>query len=807
MDTEVAAVSNFRRFWGFSVCLGLLAALLEWLRVDPTFGTSVSVWLFFPLLAVAWRGFWAGIITAVVASTLILLFGRALFLPFDAAVFIGTTAAVGWCCAKGQTSRVIDGVLLSWLIVVPATVLFHLALYRRDLNAGILITTTTLLSQLVPAMLVQWLAFSRRPMVAVEKLFGPRRASRPVHLLVIVRAVVIPMILLPLLVTQYFSITQWLLGQTVLEDRKATLYGELLVGALQGSLASLPFDDNDDNGENLPDRVKSILMDSRIESPAGAMAFEVEWVETATAGPTTAHFLQIDEAPARRSPIDWLMYRRMAFDVESFDTVRPGQKLRVTVPFFREAAEEEQFKIWGLLSALLFLILLEVMYRFAMVRLIDAFDRFGAQIAEWVPGQPLEVIGDTARGKILQVDQYADGVTQLVSDFNDNYRVLSEANAERRKLLARVSAILRSVTEPVIVTNAQLEPLPNFCNNLGRQWAEHLSGSLKATADRLVEPEVTPSQEDDPFVKMFVAAVRGDQSTLDQNLTLEDWEGQPHEFGLSFGLIGSQSGQHIYHHGTNAIDGFVILLTDISKLLIRQWAAGRRTRLESLETVASGVAHEINQPLNIIRVVSRNLLHKAETNALEPSVLQNKLERIDEQVGRVASLVRTMRAFSSSEIHDVAAIDPNGLIRNITTLMSGSLRSIHADMVVNVAKDAHTVLANTNSLGHVFAEITQNSLESLQLLPEGKPRRLSITTRVEGSGWLAVFEDSGGGIPPDVLDRIFEPFFTTKEQAVHTGSGLHEASRIIAGFGGTLVAENTAQGARFTVSLPIKERA
>lgn len=803
MDTETTAVSGLRSFWGLSLCLGVLAAMLEWLRVDPTFGTSVSIWLFFPLLAVVWRGFWAGILTALAAAALMLVFGRAMFLPFDAAVFVGTTAVVGWCCNKGETSRVIDGVLLSWLITVPASVWFHLELYRRDMNAGILITTTMLLSQLVPAMLVQWLAFTRRPLIALNKFFGPRRPDRPVHLLIVVRAAVIPMILLPLLVTQYFSITQWLSGRTALEERRAMFYGELLLVALEDPLTLVSLTEQDPTGERLLVQVRTILSEVRTESPSSAMAFDVEWVDRATAASATNHFVETDRTHAARSPIDWLMHRQVVFDIDPGVSVLPDQRLRLTVPVMARDADTADFKVWGLASALLFLVLLEALYRLALLRLIGSFNRFGEQIANWVPGQPLKVISDVARGRIAQVDQYAEGVAGLVADFNDNYRALSETNVERRKLLARVSAILTSVSEPIIVTDARLVPLPNFCNELGKLWSLHLASSLQEAAGRLEGSASATSTGPDPFADTFVAAIRGDQGVLDNNLTLADWEGRTHEFGISLGIIGAQPGQRVDVHGNQTVDGFVILLTDLSKLLTQQWERGRRDRLESLENVASGVAHEVNQPLNIIRMASKNLLHKAATGTLEPAVLQSKLERIDEQVGRMADLVTTMRAFSSSETQGTRETDPNALVQNIVALMSGSLRRADINLDLSLCDDSPHVLANSNALGHVFAEIIQNAIDALRELPAGQSKHLAISTRALDGQWQVTFEDNGGGMSQEALGRVFEPFFTTKEQAVHSGFGLHEALGIITSFEGSLRGSNGSRGACFTVTLPL----
>ena len=805
-DEEKNAGTPFQ-FWNLVISLSLIAVALEWLRVDPTFGTSVSVWLFFPLLAVVWRGFWAGVLTALIASLSLLFISRAIYLPFDALIFVGTTAIVGWCCREGNSSRVIDGVLLSWLVCVPASVLFHLETYRLGVNAGILITTTMLLSQLVPAMLVQWLGFIREPLRILKPFFGPQRANGPVHILIVVRAALIPMILLPVLIVQYFSLTQSLLARAELEEQRATLLGQALTNDLRLLLeppSGVSGIEKRSDALFLTE-IEQSLAQSRENLPSGILPFELELIERASEVDTVQTYIDADAAFVVRSPIDWVMHRQLVFDIALTPTASFNQNLRVIVPFATEYLGNQQFKIWGLLVALVFLVLLEGLYRLAILRLIKGFDSFGSEIAAWAPGQGLEVMNHGYRGRILQVDQYVDGINKLVREFNDNYRVLSESSEERLRLFARVSAILSSIAEPMIVTDEKLVPLSGFSNVPGRQWGRHLTASLQK-ARELLEGSLQSRGDEvthgDAFVDAIVAALRGDGSVLNRNLTLKDSDGNNHEFRLSVGVVPKGTERPGSDQEMKAIGGFVFLLTDISLLLNRQWEQGRRTRLASLENIAVGVAHELNQPLNTIRMVTHNLIRLAQKDGLDSFMIAAKLTRIDEQVDRMAGLISTMRAFSSGDTSNQRPLDPCVLLRNVVTLQRGNLRAEHIELRYADEELDCQVVANNNALGHVFAEIIENAMEALST-SDNEPRWLSVTTAIDGDNWQACFTDNGGGIPEDVLDRIFEPFFTTKEQAQHSGSGLHEAYRIMGDLGGALTASNTDQGACFVVQVPL----
>ena len=791
------------------ISFAVLAAGLEGLRVDPTFGTGVSVWLFFPLLAVVWRGLLAGLLTVGLAVGIVLLTGQALFLPFDAAIAVFTISVVGSICARARAPRIIDGILVAWMFTVPATVVFHWQLFQSDFNSGLLVTLTFLLSQLVPGMLVQWLAWVSRPLHALEWLFGPRQPQGSVDFLVVFRAALVPMILLPLFVTQYFSLTQWLYTQQELDARQAILWGENLILRMEqaskrapesppySSLSSLSAPGDVSKAEGGVDADGVDHWSYRFESLTAEAAQQV----------LDQPIVRVKPGLSPRSPIDWVFHREVVFalPMQLQPTAASGAPLGLHIDIDPQHVSLGEFKIWGVLAALLFLLALETIYRIFLVRLVGAVERLGERIQVWEPGQSLTIMDPAVRGWITQADQYAVGLGQLVDGFNANYRAIIESNEERMKLFARVSGILSSISEPLIVTDEKLKLLSGFSNGPGKLWGRHLAASL-ATARSVLEDGGTSEQpaenHEDGFVDAIVSVLQGDGTVLNRNLTLKDSDGNNHEFRLSVGVVPKGTERPGSDPEMKSIGGFVFLLTDISLLLNRQWEQGRRTRLASLENVAVGVAHELNQPLNTIRMVTHNLIRLAQKDRLESFTMAAKLTRIDEQVDRMAGLISTMRAFSSGDTSNQRPLDPCVLLRNVVTLQRGNLRAEHIELRFADEPLDCQVVANNNALGHVFAEIIENAMEALST-SGNEQRWLSVTTAIEGDNWQACFSDNGGGIPEDVLDRIFEPFFTTKEQAQHSGFGLHEAYRIMGDLGGSLAAGNSDEGARFVVQLPL----
>ena len=257
----------------------------------------------------------AGLLTVGLAVGIVLLTGQALFLPFDAAIAVFTIAVVGSICARARAPRIIDGILVAWVFTVPATVVFHWQLFQSDFNGGLLILVTFLLSQLVPGMLVQWLAWLNRPLLALEGLFGPRQSQSSVEFLVVFRAALVPMILLPLLVIQYFSLTQWLYAQQELDARQTIFLGENLILRMEQAsnrapdsppqlgLSSLPASGDVSTAEGSVDLDGVDHWSYRFEPLTGEAAQQA----------LDQPIVRVKPDLSPRSPIDWIFHREVVF--------------------------------------------------------------------------------------------------------------------------------------------------------------------------------------------------------------------------------------------------------------------------------------------------------------------------------------------------------------------------------------------------------------------------------------------------------------------------------------------------------------
>jgi PAS domain S-box-containing protein len=243
-------------------------------------------------------------------------------------------------------------------------------------------------------------------------------------------------------------------------------------------------------------------------------------------------------------------------------------------------------------------------------------------------------------------------------------------------------------------------------------------------------------------------------------------------------------------------------VTALEDLHRRLFAA---TRLASVGTLAAGVAHEINNPLTYLTAnltVATEQLSGAEPLEARREDLRELLEEARDGAGRIAAIVRSMRALGGPERGGEAReVDVRAELLAALQMVRNQLVQ-RARLEIAVAEDLPRTRARTNELGRVFLNLLVNAA---QAIPEGSPEehRISVTARSRGESIVVEVVDTGAGIAPELRERIFEPFFTTKPVGVGTGLGLSIATSIVESAGGTVEVESeVGHGATFRVVLP-----
>jgi signal transduction histidine kinase len=225
------------------------------------------------------------------------------------------------------------------------------------------------------------------------------------------------------------------------------------------------------------------------------------------------------------------------------------------------------------------------------------------------------------------------------------------------------------------------------------------------------------------------------------------------------------------------------------------------SKLATLGEMATSVAHELNQPLNIIRMAASNSRRSISEGTAGLEYLDNKLERIEAQSLRAAAIIDHMRMFGREAKEQPELIDPRKVVSNALDLMGEQLRLAEIEIVIEPSEEGHSILGHTIQLEQVILNLLTNARDAMAT----RKGEAKITLRVyeDDAGLHITAEDTGEGIPEDVLPRIFDPFFTTKKMGEGTGLGLSVSYGIIHDMNGTIIAENINDGARFTITLPI----
>ncbi len=227
-------------------------------------------------------------------------------------------------------------------------------------------------------------------------------------------------------------------------------------------------------------------------------------------------------------------------------------------------------------------------------------------------------------------------------------------------------------------------------------------------------------------------------------------------------------------------------------------------RLESIGTVASGVAHEINNPLGIVMNFAQMIMETKGTS------LENRdsAATIISECQRMAGIVRNLLLFARHEMEPHTPSDVATLVNNTLSLIRTSLRKDQIDLVSRIPPSLPLVRCRSQKIQQVLMNLLTNSRDALNSRYSGYSPEKVIRVEVspferDGAAWIRItVEDRGGGIPAEVAGRIFDPFFTTKPKDKGTGLGLSISHGIVEEHKGVLRYESQpGLGTRFHVEL------
>lgn len=229
------------------------------------------------------------------------------------------------------------------------------------------------------------------------------------------------------------------------------------------------------------------------------------------------------------------------------------------------------------------------------------------------------------------------------------------------------------------------------------------------------------------------------------------------------------------------------------------------SKLATLGEMATSVAHELNQPLNITHMAAESLLEMVNDGDIPAEVLTGKLERILDQTDRASGIINHLRTFGRTDSTDLEVVDTKNAVQGAAEMLSEDLRLNDIVLKVNLPETCRNIIGHQLQLEQVMLNLLTNARDAIIETDGANDKAHQITINImddlQSAEICITVQDTGGGMDEAILSQIFEPFFTTKAAGHGTGLGLSISYGIIAEMGGRIEAANVGNGTLFTIAL------
>ncbi|MBT8367905.1 MAG: PAS domain S-box protein [Deltaproteobacteria bacterium] len=259
----------------------------------------------------------------------------------------------------------------------------------------------------------------------------------------------------------------------------------------------------------------------------------------------------------------------------------------------------------------------------------------------------------------------------------------------------------------------------------------------------------------------------------------------------------------------------VLLVTtsDITKRLETEQQLIQTSKMATLGEMATGIAHELNQPLSVIKTASSFSIKKIDKNEpIEDEILSNILIKIDRNVDRATKIINHMRQFARKSDMDFEKVQINEVLQRAFEIFSQQLKLRGIEVVWEIEKGLPKINADSSRLEQVFINLLLNARDAIEEKWGPKElkmceKKIILTARSDAQYVICQVCDTGKGVPETIKDKIFEPFYTTKEVGKGTGLGLSISYGIVKDCGGSIrVVPNKPEGACFIIKFPVPEK-
>jgi C4-dicarboxylate-specific signal transduction histidine kinase len=253
--------------------------------------------------------------------------------------------------------------------------------------------------------------------------------------------------------------------------------------------------------------------------------------------------------------------------------------------------------------------------------------------------------------------------------------------------------------------------------------------------------------------------------------------------------------QSLIHDKDNKVIGSSAIIRDITELKKLKIQMSHSEKLSVVGQLASGIAHEVGNPLTSISSLIQVL-----TRQTDDENLKTNLNLVKKQTDRISKLIRDLVTFSQPSDFKIIPTDINTLITEAVEIIKYDKRAQHCEIDVHLVKKLPLTEVPADQLQQVLINLLLNALDALP----SENGKISIYS-FSGDGSISIkIKDNGRGIPKTIIDKIFEPFFTTKGVGKGTGLGLWVSYSIMESINGKIIVDSKETvGSTFTLEIPI----
>ena len=250
---------------------------------------------------------------------------------------------------------------------------------------------------------------------------------------------------------------------------------------------------------------------------------------------------------------------------------------------------------------------------------------------------------------------------------------------------------------------------------------------------------------------------------------------------------------------TGTLTSFFGIHRDLGEKKLLEKQLVHTQKMESIGTLAAGVAHEVGNPLASISALVQVIQRSTSDN-----FAKEKLDLVKSQVTRISKIIRDLVDFSRPSNYELQLTDINKNIEEAIEIIKVGAKAKNIVFKKDLNKNLPLLPLVADQIQQVFVNILLNAVDVIIERPKLNGDKITVETDLDDDNIIITFTDSGKGIPEENYAKVFEPFFTTKKEGKGTGLGLWVSYGIIKSFQGDIkVSSKLGEGTTFNISLPI----